>query len=307
LPLCRAIKEKFPDKNLSIVASSYLTPLLDKIDIQDKTFYVEDYENGIGEIFRNEKFHTVFFPHPVFDEATAGFLQKIPLRIGSGYRIYQLLYNFRLYEHRKESKYHEAEYNNRMLMHITGEMPEVKLVKPRIGDKTREGIMKMLEFFKIRENDRIIIIHPGSGGSAYDWDPVKFGRAAKAVAESTGVKVIITGSKNETEKCKIVNNHCPEAVNLCGSLGLDEMMALIERSSLLAANSTGIIHIAASLDVPVIGLYPNTPYISARRWGPWTNKKIILSPKINGAEQGDNMDNISVNDFVNAAKQLLNM
>jgi ADP-heptose:LPS heptosyltransferase len=152
-----------------------------------------------------------------------------------------------------------------------------------------------------------MIIHPGSGGSAFDWDPVKFGRAAKAVAESTGVKAIITGSKNETEKCKIVNNHCPEAVNLCGSLALDEMMALIERCSLLAANSTGIIHIAASIDIPVIGLYPNTPYISAKRWGPWTRKKIILSPKINGAERGDNMDNISVNDFVEAASQLLNM
>ena len=101
---------------------------------------------------------------------------------------------------------------------------------------------------------------------------------------------------------KSIVNNC---IDLAGQFDLSELIALISQSSLLIANSTGIIHIAAALEIPVIGLYPNSPNLSSNRWGPYSNDKIIISPKYNIDEDKDNMDLISSNEVFQAIKQFI--
>jgi heptosyltransferase III len=67
-------------------------------------------------------------------------------------------------------------------------------------------------------------------------------------------------------------------VALVNQLNLKEYAALAKLSSLFIANSTGTIHIAAAVGTPVIGLYPQMAPLSAARWGPYTEKKIIFTP-----------------------------
>jgi len=63
-----------------------------------------------------------------------------------------------------------------------------------------------------------------------------------------------------------------------GRLSVTELAALIRRSALFVGNSTGPIHIAAALGTPVVGLYPQHTPMSARRWGPYTSRKILFTP-----------------------------
>ena len=79
------------------------------------------------------------------------------------------------------------------------------------------------------------------------------------------------------------------------------MIALISKVKLLIANSTGILHIAAALDIPVVGLYPNTPHLSQKRWGPYSEKAVVLNPpKSRDKNICDNMSLITVDEVADA-------
>ena len=112
-------------------------------------------------------------------------------------------------------------------------------------------------------------IHPASGGSAREWSAHNFGALAQQLHEHLGIRTLISGIASEKATCDAVHAKCASALNICGRCTLDVMMALMERSSLVVANSTGILHIAASLHTAVVGLYPSTPAMGAARWGPY--------------------------------------
>jgi ADP-heptose:LPS heptosyltransferase len=140
------------------------------------------------------------------------------------------------------------------------------------------------------------IFHPGSGGSARDWSADRMGQLAQLISEKYNLLPIISGTKSESEKCGIAANHCPNALNLCDKMSLKMLKPFIKSSKLLISNSTGIIHIAASLKTPVIGFYPNTPHLSAKRWGPYTSDRLIISPSNHqDGTYNDDMNTISVN------------
>ncbi len=306
LPLCRAVKNRFPTANLNLIASSYTKPLVDNLDILDNTYFIEDYQKGINSILEENKFDVIFFPRPRFNEYLAAFKNKVPLRIGSGYRLYSFLLNYPVYEHRKESKFNEAEYNTHLLSHILNEIVETELVKPNVRAEDLKKINKILDSKLLDKNKRFIIVHPGSGGSAYDWDIKNFAILAKKLNHKN-VQIVLTGNKNEKAICKSILDSCPECIDLSGEINLYELIALISKSSVLIANSTGVLHIAASLGIAVVGLYPNTAHISQKRWGPYTDNKIIVSPPNNDNKMIDDMSLIDVNNVFDAVLEFIDI
>lgn len=289
LPMFKAIKSKFPDKKLTLIASDYTKALLENCEYIDQTFFLEDFKDGIDDIFKKEKFDVIFFPRPRFKECLSAFRTRQKLRIGTAYRWYSFLFNYRIYVHRKIAEKHEAEYNVNMIENLTGNKLKTELVRPFITNIRRKKIEDLLNEYQLEQNN-FIIIHPGSGGSAYEWGPENFGNLAKSIYHNTGIKAIITGNQSDVEKCDIVNRISETSINLCSKLALSELIALISYSGLLIANSTGVIHIAAAFEKKVIGLYPNTPYLSPKRWGPYSKNSICITPDYSDEKNRDKMN-----------------
>ena len=93
---------------------------------------------------------------------------------------------------------------------------------------------------------------------------------------------------------------------------MNEFIALLNNTDLLLANSTGPIHIAAALGKYVIGFYPKIVACSPKRWGPYTDKKVIFSPTIDCSdcnpkqcEKLNCMDSISPDEVIESAKNIL--
>ena len=94
------------------------------------------------------------------------------------------------------------------------------------------------------------------------------------------VQVVVTGSKKEEALIAFVRSFTGNrAIVLPDQLTLSELAAFIKKAALFVANSTGPIHIAAAVGTPLIGFYPQITALSAKRWGPWTDKKVIFSPR----------------------------
>ena len=300
LPLCLKIKKEFPDTELLLIARKYVEPLLYGSSAISDCYFIDDFKQGISEIFKQNNLDAAFFPRPRLDEAVAGFRAKIPLRIGSGYRAYSFFFNHRIYEHRKSSELHEVEHNLNLLTSITNKKYIPELVKPRISLQSLENAKVILGSFGFNINDKFILVHPGSGGSAYDWSADNFGSLSKIINQKTGIKIVITGIEQEKEKCGIVEKYCTNSINLCSKINLSELIALISLSKMLIANSTGVLHIAAALDIPVAGFYPNTRHLSQKRWGPYSKKAIIFNPpKIDDKSISDDMSSIHPEDVAN--------
>lgn len=302
LPLMKAIKQQYPEKKICIIAKSYTADYLKLIKDEFTTYIIEDYGNGINNIFGTVKFDVVFFPRPVFSEIFSAYMSKVPLRVGSAYRAYSFLFNHKVKDHRKISNYHEAEYNVRMLESLTGNKYRTELYKPYVSP---EAVNSLYEKLPSNSLSHYIIVHPGSGGSARDLPIETLKSALIEIGASAKFKFIITGIASEMIICNTLSSSIADSVNLCGKLNLAEMVALINGCDGLIANSTGVLHIAASLKKKILGFYPNSPHISKKRWGPYNTDSIIISPpNISVDNSADDMSRISANDVVEGFRKL---
>ncbi len=325
LPMVRVLKSINPKCKIHIIAKKYTEPILRytfKNNETDFDYHFVDEINTLKSILNNIKPEVIFYPRPRLNETIAGFFSGAKLRVGTGYRYYSSLYNHKVYEHRKVGEKNEAEYNISLIEDVFGEEISTSLLEKSLLEKSllEKSLLEIkiptdeLKEFKIKIKSMginlkkpPIIIHPATGGSAKEWHPKNFGKLAKKLSKEYANDIIITGTEEEILQCKQVEVECVYSKNLCGKLDLSEMIKLISLSSILIANSTGVLHIAAAAGIPVVGLYPNSPNIGPKRWSPFTDNKIILSPPIIDDEiVRDDLTLIKVEDVFQACKVLLN-
>lgn len=319
LPIANIIKKHFPDSRVSFLIREYTKSLCEN-NLFINEIITLDEADGKTKIFSNirkikKKFDTAIVAYPTFRIALILFLAGIKTRIGSGYRWYSFLFNKKIYEHRKISEHHELEYNIRLLKAIGVEeevSPSTVLFNLHSSPLSRQFVEKEFSSRSVNLLNKLIIIHPGSGGSSIDLPPDQMKRLVYLMAQELDVEILITGSKTEKELCEslVVNE---KTKNLSGLFDLPELIALIEKSDLMIANSTGPIHIAAALGKYVIGFYPKIISCSDKRWGPYTNNKKIFSPTIDcnnctrkTCEELDCMRSINIDDVLKSVKLFLN-
>ena len=315
LPLCSIIKKHFPESRISFLLRDYTSALAKNNPFIDEVIILKE-KNGKALIWENikllkNKFDVCIIAYPTFKLALILFLSKIKIRIGTGYRWYSFLFNKKVYEHRKDAKHHELEYNVHLLKKI-GIDENVNPNNIQFGLKPSiesiERVNELLKSKNISSQKSIIILHPGSGGSSLDFPINKMKELAQKISDELDVEILITGNKSEKELCQslVVSE---KTKNIAGKFNLSELIALIDKCKLLIANSTGPIHIAAALGKFVVGFYPNIVTCSEERWGPYTNKKIIFKPKINcydSTKENNCMDTIEVEEVFEAVKKIIN-
>ena len=318
LPLASVIKEHYPNCKVSFLIRDYTKPLTEANPHIDESIIIKE-NNGRFRILENVRllkkynFDAAIVLYPTFTLSLIIFLARIKKRVGTGYRLYSFLFTDKIYEHRKDAKKHELEYNFSLLKSIRiNFQPGIDNVKfnLNISDSSLNKIDGILKVNNIQHEERFIIIHPGSGGSAVDLPIDRFKEIIKLLLDYN-IKIVLTGSNAERTICnklEISNN----VINLSGLLTLELLIALISKSCLLIANSTGPLHIAAALGKQTFGFYPKIKSCSAQRWGPYTNKRFIYEPELDckdcDKKQCENlncMNYININNVVNDIKNFL--
>jgi ADP-heptose:LPS heptosyltransferase len=316
LPLVDFIKQKYPSCRITFLLRSYTSALAINYEGIDEVLELIE-ENGKPNFWQNvkmlrkKKIDAVIVVYPTFLLSLIIFLSGIKNRIGTGYRWYSFFFNKKVYEHRKTAERHELEYNLNLLKQINiHQAIDEKSANFHltISDTVRTKVLSKLTQKGIKLDRRIIIVHPGSGGSAVDLPINKMIKLMGLLSE-LDCYIFISGSKSETSLCQqlIVKEN---VINFAGELELSELVALIDLSIIFIGNSTGPLHIAAALDKYVIGFYPKILACSPKRWGPYTEKKMVVMPEIacsncdrQQCERLNCMDSINLNNvFANVQK-----
>lgn len=121
---------------------------------------------------------------------------------------------------------------------------------------------------------RPIIFCPGAEyGPAKRWPARHFAHLAKLLAQkvgSGGTAVWIVGSAKDAPIGAEIETHAAGAArNLCGRTNLEQAIDLIASARCVVSNDSGLMHVAAALDRPLVALYGSsspgyTPPLSGR-------------------------------------------
>lgn len=310
-----ALRHCFPDAYIAMLLRRYTGEIMEGHPHCNELLW---YDSGSGLVpfgamcrtLRMKQFDAVVVVYPTFRLAWLMFRAGIPIRVGTGYRYYSLLFNRRVYEHRKDALRHEVEYNMSLLGELDCSSNLPLAFEIPIPEAAQQRVHTLLDQAECLSSPGYVVIHPGSGGSAREWSPERFGILAERIHRGTGLRVIVTGMEAERDKVeRVVRNSNGSATPFAGVLSMKELAALIKGAALFVSNSTGPLHVAAAVGTAVIGLYPQHTPMSARRWGPYSDRKTVFTPdqplSCEGCSGGKElcacMESISIDEVYQAA------
>jgi len=123
-----------------------------------------------------------------------------------------------------------------------------------------------------------LVMHAGSGSPARRLSAEFWTRLARELLERIPHRrLLLTGGLLEQTDCAELERQIqrPDRVlNVSGSLDLDELQDLLDDAALVLAQDTGVLHLAAHLRRPLIGLYHGSA--SARETAPWLDGAHVL-------------------------------
>jgi ADP-heptose:LPS heptosyltransferase len=287
LPMAGIIKKHFPECKVSFLLREDTKCLAENNSYIDEILVLRMHN---GKILLNDnikliykyKFDSAVVVSPSFITALIIFISGIKYKIGTGYRWYSFLFNKKIFVHRKYGEKHELEFNVDLLLPLgIKEIVNFNNVKFNFfaGNKNIALIRNVLKENNISLIKPVIIVHPGSRGSAVDWPLNRFKQLIGIILKEIDVTILLTGSAPEKVLCDELQIS-DEIKNFAGKFDLSELIALIDICDIFISNSTGPIHIAAALGKYTIGFYPKIPACSPQRWGPYTNNRTIFTPSI---------------------------
>ena len=105
---------------------------------------------------------------------------------------------------------------------------------------------------------RWIALCPGAEyGPAKQW-PVAHYAALAIQAQQAGYAVAVLGAPRDAAAGAEIAAQAPGSVNLCGATRLADAIALLASCSGAVSNDSGLMHVAAALQRPTVGVYGST-------------------------------------------------
>ncbi|MDD5560547.1 MAG: glycosyltransferase family 9 protein [Candidatus Omnitrophica bacterium] len=131
----------------------------------------------------------------------------------------------------------------------------------------------MLAASGIEENDLVIGVAPGAGGSwgkdalCKHWPALKFAQAGDRLVDELKAKVLILGDESEQGIAEvIVHAMRNKPVNFTGKTGLEILPGIIKQCDLVITNDGGPMHMAVALGVKTISVFGP---VSEKVYGPF--------------------------------------
>lgn len=225
---------------------------------------------------------------------------KVPYTLGPKHKWYQYLY-----KDRASAKYEKGEPcwrgNCLIIEHfIRRQGREIPTMPSRLWDNSTER-EHWRRFYEQHDDDRLVFVHAGTGGSSGSLTIDGFARLLTCVRQSSKVafKVLLTYSGEEKRLVTELREQLvANGVDTELARPLDDL-ADFARSLIAAdmfiAGSTGPLHLAGLHDIPTVGFYAGRRSRPDIRWQTLTqaSKRLSFTPPI-GRRTGRDMSLIDV-------------
>jgi heptosyltransferase-2 len=253
LPALRAIRERFPQARLTILAKPWVADLYSRESYVDEVLRYDarsmKQKLALGWSLRSRAFDCAILLQNAFEAALLTRIAGIPNRIGYDRDGRGLLLTVavpvpKVGEIPRHQRFYYLELLRRAaLIAALPAADSIRLGGPRA------------------ERDRIIGVSPGAAyGNAKRWLPERFAEAASDVARARGASIALFGSQNERALCEQVAALLGDlpVVNYAGQTTLAQFIDLAGCCEVFLTNDSGAMHIASALGVPTVAIFGAT-------------------------------------------------
>jgi heptosyltransferase-2 len=271
LPALRAIRQRHSDGKISIVARPYVADIYRDQQICDELIpYDPNSEHRgwsgrekLASDLRTRKFDVALLLQNAFDAAWLAWRAKIPQRIGYARDARRLLLTKAISVPKPgEIPPHEKFYYLELLRRagwldkLTDE-PHITL---RVPDAARQRATQTLLEAGARPHALRIAVGAGASyGSAKCWPPDRFAKALNALLARTDADVVLFGTPGELPVSAAIAAELQRApINLTGKTSIADLPALLSQCHLFLGNDSGAMHVAATVGLPVVGVFGPT-------------------------------------------------
>jgi heptosyltransferase-2 len=277
LPALRAVRARFPEAAIAIVARPYVADIYCGQEICDEIIPYDPNGAHTGlrgrerlvEVLRARKFDVALLLQNAFDAAWLVWRAGIGERIGYARDGRSLLLSKRIaVPKRGEIPLHEQFYYLELLRRAgwIDSLPDEHHVQLKVGEGLRQRAEEILAAAGARRNaPRIAIAAGASYGSAKCWPPERFADFVNRYRRHTDADVILFGTAAEQQVAEaIATGITGPVLSLVGKTTIADLPALLSLCQLFVGNDSGAMHVAAAVGLPVVAIFgPTDPYGTA--------------------------------------------
>lgn len=262
--LFKLIKKLNPQTEIDVLAPAWSLPLLERMPEVSSGIIMtlghgqlnlrERYR--LGKSLRAKKYAQAIVLPNSFKSALVPFFARIPQRTGWQRELRSLIMND---ARRLDPKKYPLMIERFMALGLSAKEDlrgEHLLPSLSFSPATQEAALKRLA---LQANGPILALCPGAEfGPAKRWPEEYYAEIANAKL-AAGWTVWLLGSPKDTQTCeKIMALTQQRCINLTGKTNLVEAVDLLSLASTVVSNDSGLMHIAAAVNKPLVAIYGPT-------------------------------------------------
>ena len=272
-PCIQAAKETWPSCEVAFLASQYAAPVLEQDPYLDRLLvYRGEPPQALARRIKGFSFEAVVCLFPTWPLAQALFRAGIPVRVASGFRWYQWLFNRRVYLRRSQGLKKEWEYNLDLLRPL-GWRGEYVPPRFHLSSGEREWARA-----KVREEgwpQEFVALYPGGRGEMR-WPIDKFLELVRLM-DQRGIPSVVFWGPGEEDFGKTLGE---AGALVAPPTDLRQLAALLSMARAMVTNNTGPMHIGAALGLPLVQLFDPRRACNPARWGYHDLGRRVLVPPV---------------------------
>jgi heptosyltransferase-2 len=277
LPALRAVRAKFPDAEIAIVARPYVADIYRGQGVADELIpYDRKGEHRgwsgrerLARALKVKKFDCALLLQNAFDAAWLAWRAGIPKRIGYARDGRSLLLTKAIPVPKVgEIPTHEKFYYLELLRRAgwIEDLRDDTHIALQVSEEQAERAERSLLAVGAKSGvSRIAVGAGASYGSAKCWPPDRFAKALAQFSTQKEVEVILFGTHSEAQvSAAIAAGAGRPVIDLTGKTRIAELPALLSRCHLFLGNDSGAMHVAAAVGLPVVAIFgPTDPHGTA--------------------------------------------
>ena len=262
LPALRAVRARFPEAEITILAKPYVAFLYKNQHVCDNIMYVDYRRDMVGDL-RAQKFDVALLLQNAFEAAWFAWRAGIPERIGYARDGRSLLLTKAVSVPKTgEIPAHEQYYYLELLRRIgwLDSVPNESFVKLEVPEENRRRASDFLLSAGVqRDTLRVAIGAGASYSSAKCWPPDRFAELANRLHAEGKVDIILFGTRGEAPvSSAIAAGMRRPPIDFTGKTAINDLPALLSQCHLFIGNDSGAMHVAAAVGLPVVAVFGPT-------------------------------------------------
>jgi lipopolysaccharide heptosyltransferase II len=300
-PIIRALRQQYPQSRLVYLVEAQAAPVVEHNPHVSAVMTVEHSRGWrrirddiiVGRQLRRERFDLAIDLHGGPRSAWFTWASRAPVRVGYDVPGRSWMYT-RVAPRPQGFRPRHAVMNQWDLLACVDSPPgrpadpEIDRVEMTVGADDHRRAAHRLTSLGVPAHHRVTIVHVSAGNPFRRWPEESFAElAADLVGVGEDCWVFVTaGPSDRQAAARVLTTARARGGRAAGrlldgeSIALGELRALMDRAALFVGGDSGPLHIAATSDVPIVGLYGPTLPVRSAPWRP----RAIPTISIDGGE-----------------------